>query len=85
MNWLLDRSAVDSNSYNEDQYSQAWKPGRGIRLDWLTARQQRHAQRHRMHTMPTMEVMAERAAHYKQIVPTQCLLCREGVETVEHG
>ena len=38
-----------------------------------------------MHTMPTMEVMAERAAHYKQVVPTQCLLCRKGVEMVEHG
>ena len=38
-----------------------------------------------MHTMPTMEVMAERAAHYKQVVPTECLLCREGVETVVHG
>ena len=54
-------------------------------MDWLTARQQRHAQRHRMHTMPTMEVMAERAARYKQAAPTQCLLCREGVETEEHG
>ena len=54
-------------------------------MDWLTARQQQHAQRHRMHTMPTMEVMAERAAHYKQAVPAQCLLCRAGVETVEHG
>ena len=38
-----------------------------------------------MHTMPTMEVMAERAAHYKQAVPMQCLLCRKAVETVEHG
>ena len=54
-------------------------------MDWLTARQQRHVQRHRMHTMPTMEVMAERAAHYKQVVPTQCMLCKKAVETVEHG
>ena len=54
-------------------------------MDWLTARQQRHVQRHRMHTMPTMELMTERAAHYKQVVPTQFLLCRKGVETVEHG
>ena len=54
-------------------------------MDWLTARQQRHAQRHRMHMMPTTEVMAEMAAPYKQVVPAQCMLCREAVETVEHG
>ena len=54
-------------------------------MDWLTARQQRHVQRHRMHTMPTMEVMAERAAHYKQVIHTQCMLCRKAVETFEHG
>ena len=38
-----------------------------------------------MHTMPTMEVMAERAALYKHAVLTECLLCRRAVETVEHG
>ena len=38
-----------------------------------------------MHRLPIMEVMAERAAHYGQVVPMQCLLCRKGVETVEHG
>ena len=65
LSWLRDRAAEDSNAHNEDRFQQAWKPRRGIRLDWLTARQQRHVQRHCMHTMPTMEVMAERAAHYK--------------------
>ena len=86
LNWLRDRSAADSNSYNEDRYSHAWEPGRGICLHWLTARQQWHAQRHRMHTMPTREVMAKRAAHYKQIVPTRSALqgrCGDGRTRVE--
>ena len=54
-------------------------------MDWFVARHQRHIQQHRMHTLPTMEVMSQRAAHYKQAVSPECMLCREGVETVGHG
>ena len=37
LSWLWDKAAEDSNTHNENRFQQAWKPGRGIRMDWLTA------------------------------------------------
>jgi hypothetical protein len=85
LGWLRERASEASEIYNQDAYGEAWKSGRGLRMDWLVARQQRHAQQHRMHTLPTMEVMARRAAHYRQTVSPECMLCGAAVETVGHG
>ena len=50
----------------------------------MTSDQQRHLVAYQMCNLPTMMVLAERAAHHNVQLGTQCLLCGSGPEMARH-